>query len=487
MWWFLGGIALLLGGYMIYGRMVEKIIGPDDRQTPAKLHPDGVDYVVLPNWKNMLIQLLNIAGIGPVIGVILGVMFGDIVFIIIPIGNIVGGAEHDFTAGMMSLRRNGANLPKLVEDSLGTITAKIFGLFVTVILLLVVAVFVNVPAGLIAIMKPGAPLFWPAVGVIFIYYICATLFPVDKIIGKIYPVFGALLLVGSLALFVSLLYNVWNQPELLTETKNFKLGKTHQPIVPVLFVTIACGILSGFHATQSPIIARTMASERDGRANFYGMMIVEGIIAMIWAAGAMVIYNKFPTFMGPNANATLSKITTYFLGSWMGPVTIVAVIILAITSGDTALRSLRLSLAERFSLSQVSLRNRFLLTLPLIILVSGLLWWSNSDKQSFQWLWNYFAWGNQVLAVFTLFTVTVWLMRRKKNFIIALLPGAFMMFVVTSFILWTSPVHKLPWGFGLDLQLAYSLAGNFTAFTTGLVLYQGITKRKEDEVAGIVD
>ena len=171
MWWFLGGIALLLGGYMIYGRMVERILGPDDRQTPAKLHPDGVDYVVLPNWKNMLIQLLNIAGIGPVIGVILGVMFGDIVFIIIPIGNIVGGAVHDFTAGMMSIRHNGANLPKLVEDSLGKVTAKIFGLFVTVILLLVVAVFVNVPAGLIAVMKPGAPLFWPAVGIIFIYYI----------------------------------------------------------------------------------------------------------------------------------------------------------------------------------------------------------------------------------------------------------------------------------------------------------------------------
>ena len=460
MWWFLGGIALLIGGYVTYGKIVEKIIGPDDRQTPAKLHPDGVDYIVLPNWKNMLIQLLNIAGIGPVIGVILGVMFGDIVFIIIPIGNILGGAVHDFTAGMMSIRHNGANLPKLVEDSLGKITAKIFGLFVTVILLLVVAVFVNVPAGLIAVMKPDVPLFWPAVGVIFIYYICATLFPVDKIIGKIYPIFGALLLIGSLALFVSLLFNVWNQPELLTETAIFKQGKTHQPIVPVLFVTIACGILSGFHATQSPIIARTMATERDGRANFYGMMIVEGIIAMIWAAGAMVIYNKFPVFMGPNANATLSKITTYFLGSWMGPVTIVAVIILAITSGDTALRSLRLSLAERFSLSQVSLRDRFLLTLPLIILVSGLLWWSNTNATSFKWLWNYFAWGNQVLAVFTLFTVTVWLMRRKKNFLIALVPGAFMMFVVTSFILWTSPVHKLPWGFGLDLQLAYSLAGN---------------------------
>ena len=487
MWCFLGGIVLLIGGYLTYGRMVEKIIGPDDRPTPAKVHPDGVDYVILPNWKNMLIQLLNIAGIGPVIGVILGVMFGEIVFILIPLGNILGGAVHDFTAGMMSVRRNGANLPALVENSLGKTTARIFSIFMTVLLLLVVAVFVNVPAGLINLMIPGTSFFWPAVVIIFLYYICATLFPVDKIIGKIYPVFGGLLLIGSLALFVSLVYQVWGKPELLTETANFKRGMFTQPIVPVLFVTIACGILSGFHATQSPIIARTMATERDGRANFYGMMIVEGIIAMIWAAGAMAIYNLFPSFMGPNANATLTKITTYFLGSWMGAVTTIAVIILAITSGDTALRSLRLSLAEIFSIPQIRLRNRFLLTLPLIVLVSLLLWWSNSNAESFKWLWNYFAWGNQVLAVFTLFTVTVWLMRRRRNFLIALLPGAFMMFVVVSFILWTSPVHKLPWGFGLDLQLAYSLAGNFTAFTTGLVLYQGLVKRKEDELAGIKD
>ena len=485
MWYFLGGIVLLILGYLTYGRIVEKIIGPDDRATPAKLHPDGVDYVVLPNWKNMLIQLLNIAGVGPVIGVILGVMFGDIVFILIPIGNILGGAVHDFTAGMMSVRHDGANLPKLVEISLGKATARIFSIFVTILLLLVVAVFVNVPAGLIALMKPGCSLFWPAVLVIFLYYICATLFPVDKIIGRVYPLFGGLLLVGSLALFVSLVYNVWNRPELLTETENFKRGMFTQPIVPVLFVTIACGILSGFHATQSPIIARTMASERDGRANFYGMMIVEGIIAMIWAAGAMAIYNLFPSFMGPNANASLTKITTHFLGPWMGGITTIAVIILAVTSGDTALRSLRLSLAETFSIPQISLRNRFLLTLPLIVLVSFLLWWSNSNAESFKWLWNYFAWGNQVLAVFTLFATSVWLMRQKKNFLVALLPGVFMMFVVTSFILWTSPVHKLPWGFGLDLQLAYSLAGSSTAFVTGLVLYQGLVKRKEDEDAGI--
>lgn len=482
MWWFIGGIVLLIAGYCTYGRMVEKILGPDDRPTPAKAHPDGVDYVILPNWKNMLIQLLNIAGVGPVIGVILGVLFGDIVFIIIPIGNIIGGAVHDFAAGMMSIRHNGANLPKLVEMSLGRTTARVFSVFMTILLLLVVAVFINVPASLIDLMKPDCALFWPAVILIFLYYICATLFPVDKIIGKVYPFFGAMLLIGTLALFISLLKNGFANPEIMTETESFRKGMTSQPVIPVLFVTIACGILSGFHATQSPIIARTMASEHYGRADFYGMMIVEGIIAMIWAAGGMAIYNLFPQFMGPDANATLTRITTYFLGPWMGGVTVIAVVILAVTSGDTALRSLRLSLAEIFNIPQVKLMNRFLLTLPLIVIVSLLLWWSNSNAESFKCLWNYFAWGNQVLAVFTLYSASVWLMRQKKSCFITMLPGMFMMFIVTSFILWTSPVHKLPWGFGLDLQLAYSLAGNLTVFTAMLVFFQGMKKRREDEL-----
>ncbi len=480
MWWFLGGILLLALGYFTYGKMVEKIIGPDDRETPAVRHPDGVDFVVLPNWKNMLIQLLNIAGVGPVIGVILGIKFGIVVFLIIPIGNIIGGAVHDFTSGMMSLRHDGANLPKLVEISLGKRISHIFSVFLILLLLLVVAVFINIPAKLFDQIFPQFSLFWPAVVVIFLYYICATLFPVDKIIGAIYPFFGAVLLIGTFAIFFSLVKAGFRQPELLTETASFKAGIIQQPIVPALFVTIACGILSGFHATQSPIIARTMSSERHGRSNFYGMMIVEGIIAMIWAAGGMAIYNTFPELMQVDPNTVLGKITSHFLGSGMGTVTVLAVIILAITSGDTAMRSMRLSLAEIFHINQVKAMNRILLCIPLIVIISLLLWWSNISAKTFGFLWNYFAWGNQVLAVFTLFSASVWLSMQQKNSAITMIPGIFMMFVVTTFMLWTSPAHGGPWGLGLPIDMAYSFAGNITVLTAGLVFYRGILLRNKN-------
>ncbi|MBO7147998.1 MAG: carbon starvation protein A [Lentisphaeria bacterium] len=487
MLYFIGGIILLVVGYFTYGRLVEKIIGPDDRPTPGVAHPDGVDYLILPNWKNMLIQLLNIAGVGPVIGVILGIKFGAIVFLIIPIGNIIGGAVHDFVAGMMSIRKDGANLPKLVDDSFGPKVAMAFTSFMTLLLLLVVAVFINIPASLIDLMKPDTNLFWPAVVVIFIYYICATMFPVDKIIGKIYPLFGALLLIGSTALFIALLVNGIKQPELLTESAAFKQGLIQQPIIPCLFVTIACGILSGFHATQSPIIARTMASERYGRRDFYGMMIAEGIIAMIWAAGGLAIYNLYPKLMAKAPALVLNEITTHFLGSFVGGITVIAVIILAITSGDTAMRSLRLSIAECCKFSQVNLKNRFIITLPLIAIITLLLIWSNLSAKSFNALWNYFAWGNQVLAVFTLFSTTVWLSRQNKNSLITLLPGIFMMFIVTTFIIWTSPEHQGPWGVGLELNLSYLIAGILTAILTVYVIYRGRQCRRADLTANSAD
>ena len=278
MFWFLGGIILLIVGYFTYGRFVERILEPDDRETPAKKFCDGVDFVVIPNWKNMLIQLLNIAGVGPVIGVILGIKFGAVVFLIIPVGNIIGGAVHDFVSGMMSIRHGGANLPKLIRITLGKPYYAFFSVFMCFLLLLVVAVFINVPATIFNILTPGHEFFWLAVAVIFLYYICATMFPVDKIIGMVYPFFGAMLMIGSFALFLMLVKAGAANPGLFQESAAFKAGMFKEPIIPLLFVTIACGILSGFHATQSPIIARTMETERHGRRNFYGMMIVEGIM-----------------------------------------------------------------------------------------------------------------------------------------------------------------------------------------------------------------
>lgn len=266
------GIILLIAGYMTYGRFIEKMIAPDDRPTPAITKFDGVDYICLPHWKNMLIQLLNIAGVGPVIGVILGIKFGTIVFVVIPIGNVIAGATHDFLAGMMSVRNGGANLPALVKMNLGRRFYGIFSVFMSLLLLLVVAVFVNIPSQIIDSMKPDAPIFWYAAGGIFLYYICSTIFPIDKIIGKIYPIFGGLLLLGTLAMFVAIVAYAMREPWILTESEGFKAKMFTEanghPVIPLLFVTIACGIISGFHATQSPIIARTMRSERQGRSSF---------------------------------------------------------------------------------------------------------------------------------------------------------------------------------------------------------------------------
>lgn len=476
------GIAILIAGYFTYGRWVTSLLAPDvHATTPAYRMADGVDYVPLPQWKNMLIQLLNIAGVGPVIGVILGIKFGAVCFVIIPLGCVLGGAVHDLVSGFMSLRAGGANLPALTASSLGRWYGQIYRIFVAVILLLVVAVFINVPAhlaeGLAGTAADGNPaFFWWAAGVIFLYYVLATLFPVDKIIGRIYPVFGAVLLIGSLAMLGALLWQGAADPTLLTETEAFRAGMfDDQPIVPCLFVTIACGIISGFHATQSPIVARTMKSERQARATYYGMMIVEGIIAMIWAAAGMAIYNLIPELMAPGRETTaLVAATERFLGSWIGKITVVSVIVLAITSGDTALRSLRLTLAETVGMPQRALSARLVLCLPLIAVICGLLWWSNLSAQSFAMLWRYFAWGNQILSASTLMAATVWLMRRGCMPWVTLIPGMFMTFVVSSFILWSDPSHAgCPYGLNIPINIAYGIAGVFTFFCAVTVLRLG--------------
>lgn len=461
---FLTGLLILLAGGALYGSVVRKIIRPDDRQTPAVKNPDGVDFLVLPYWKNMLIQLLNIAGIGPVIGVISGILFGDIVFVIIPIGCVLMGAVHDYVSGMMSMRHNGANLTELVRLTTGKTLYRIFSAFLVLALLLVVAVFINVPARLVAGLFGGgnSVFFWSVIG-IFIYYICATMFPVDKIIGRIYPIFGAVLLLGTAALFCSLLISGFSDPVILAESEVFRTkmfsAANNKPILPMLFVTIACGILSGFHATQAPIVARTIKSEKQGFGVFFGMMAVEGFIAMVWAAGAMAIYNKFPELIGTNPNGVLVRITNFFLYSKMSDVVIVSVIILAITSGDTAMRSLRLSLAEMFHVDQKPIMPRLILVLPLVAATAGLLYWSNIDNNSFQKLWTYFAWSNQVIAAFALLAGSIYLYSLKRPAFITVLPGVFITFVVSSYILWISPEHGGPLGLGLDLYDAYLFSG----------------------------
>lgn len=466
---FLTGLIFLVLGYFVYGRFIERILRPDNRLTPAFKRRDNVDYMPLPLWKNMLIQLLNIAGVGPVIGVITGIKFGEKCFWIIPLGCVLMGAVHDYVAGFLSLRKRGNSLPLLTYRAFGKWYTQFYTVVVSGLLLLVVAVFINIPANLAPTFMPtfgmeDSHFFWVAVVVVFLYYIVATIFPVDKIIGRIYPIFGGILLLGSVAMLVAVLWNACQNPLLLTETAAFKAGMfKDQPVIPCLFVTIACGIISGFHATQSPIVARTMINEYQARLTYYGMMITEGVIAMIWAAAAMAIYNLHPELMFSNPVKALVAATTTFMGSGLGIITIISVFILAITSGDTALRSLRLSLCEFFRVPQKTIISRLILMSPLLVIIVALLWWSNLSTESFEWLWKYFAWGNQILAASTLMVCSVALLQRRIAPWITLLPGMFMTFVVASFILWSDPSHAgCPYGLGLPLRVAYGIAGVFT-------------------------
>ena len=476
---FLVGLAILAVGYFTYGRFVERLIGPDDRKTPCVANPDGVDCVPLPMWKNMLIQLLNIAGVGPVIGVILGIKFGKVALLIIPVGCVFMGAVHDFFSGMISMRMNGANLPKMVREHLGAGYAAVFSWVMLLALLLCVAVFANIPATLIDRQWfPDVSVFWWSVGAIFAYYVAATLFPVDAVIGRVYPLFGALLIAGSLAIFGALLVAAAAHPEILDDCAGFASYKEANPLFPCLFVTIACGIVSGFHATQSPIVARTCKSERQARATFYGMMIAEGVIAMIWAAAALAIYNTAPENLGLSGPVVLGNIASRFLGTWVGGVTVAAIVVLAITSGDTALRSSRLSLAEIFGIDQVNVLKRILTCLPLTAVVAAFIWWSNKDAKSFGHLWNYFAWMNQLVSTTMLLTASVWMLRRgqKAGSLVALLPACFMCMVISTFILWAWPTKGQVWGVvpgGLPLGAAAAGAAAITAAAVFYVLRRG--------------
>ena len=466
---FLIGVAILILGYFTYGKFVERVFGPDDRKTPALANPDGVDRVPMPHWKNVLIQLLNIAGIGPVIGVILGIKFGAIVFILLPLGNVLGGAVHDYFSGMISMRNNGYNVPALSRKFLGKGPAKLVMTLISVALILVGAVFTNTPAALVntpilAGSHVSPTLFWIAVAVIFAYYFISTFFPIDKIIGRIYPVFGALLILASLAIFAGIIpnLNVLDEFCFADIMSNFHKHPAGQPIIPMLFVTIACGIISGFHSTQSPLVARTEVTEKTGRQTFYGMMIIEGLIGMIWAAGGMFIYHQMPELLTGASGVKVLSVLVSTVIPW-APISIlvvVGVIILAITSGDTSLRSLRLTIAELTGLEQTSVRNRLILTIPMFALCAVIIFWSNLNPEGFNILWNYFSWSNQLMAVCSLCVATVYLRSKKKNFWIALIPCMFMTFITADYILWVSPenLKGAPLGFGLDYKTALVIA-----------------------------
>ncbi len=447
---FLVAVALLVLGYVVYGRFVERVFGADaNKKTPAIANADGVDYVELPWWRIFLIQFLNIAGLGPIFGAIMGIMYGTSAFLWIVFGTLLGGAVHDYLSGMMSVRNNGASLPELVGAELGSGVKLFMRIFSVVLMVLVGAVFVSGPAGLLANMTPRiSVMVWMVV--IFIYYVLATLLPIDKLIGKIYPIFGFALLFMAVGIFVMLLVNHSQIPEITEGSQNQHPAKL--PIFPMMFVSIACGAISGFHATQSPLMARCLRNEKYGRRCFYGAMVAEGLVALVWAAAAASFFGSIgglQTFVATlpatanKASEVVNLISNTWLGTFGGFLALLGVIAAPITSGDTALRSARLIVADFLKIDQKPIKKRLLISLPIFALTFIIL------TIDFDILWRYFAWCNQTLSVFTLWAITVYLAKRNRLYIITLLPAMFMTCVSVSYILIANEGFGLPYWYGL--------------------------------------
>lgn len=441
-------IALLLG-YMLYGRFIERVFGPDDRETPAIAKADGVDFIVLPPWKIFMIQFLNIAGTGPIFGAIMGAKFGPAAYLWIVLGCIFAGSVHDYFSGMLSVRHGGANQPDLIGTYLGKTTKNIMLVFSVFLLMMVGAVFVFSPAKILGgIWEPAAVVegmgqytFW--IIVIFIYYIIATMLPIDKIIGKIYPLFAFSLLFMAAALMVMLFVKMPNIPEIWEGLSVPAL--TPKNIFPALFITIACGAISGFHATQSPLMARCMKHEKQGRPIFYGAMITEGVVALIWATVAMFFFYNNPTpgyetiaggaaAVG-DAPSVVNLICNDWLGVFGGILALLGVVAAPVTSGDTALRSARLIIADFIKVEQHSISKRLAICIPLFAVVMALLIWQMNDKEGFNMIWSWFGWSNQTLSVFMLWAITVYLVQQKKPYVITLIPAIFMTVVCVTFLL----------------------------------------------------
>lgn len=471
---FLIAFAVLIAGYFIYGALVEKVFASDkSRKTPAKTMADGIDYVEMPTWKVFLIQFLNIAGVGPIFGAIMGIMYGPAAFLWIVLGTIFAGAVHDFISGMISVRMGGKSLPEIVGTELGKKIKLIMGIFTCVLLVMVIAVFVRTPANLLATLTPEHlnATFWASC--IFIYYILATLLPVDKLIGNLYPLFGFALLFMAAGIMGYMIVNGINIPDGFTEgLANRHPGGDMAPIFPMMCISIACGAISGFHATQSPMMARCLKNEKYGRPVFYGAMVSEGIVALIWAAAAITFtggYDKLAGYMaanGQDVGILVHEVCVSWLGTFGGILAILGVIAAPITTGDTAMRSLRLIIADSIGMSQKKFVKRILVTLP-IVGVSYLLININFDV-----LWRYFAWCNQTLSIFTLWACTVYLARHGKAYVITMLPAMFMTMLCVTFICF-APLGTYVAGIGMPLfasQVIGALA--MTACTVSFYIWK---------------
>lgn len=459
-------LAILILGYIVYGTFVEKVFKPDDRPTPCVAHPDGVDYVPIKPGRAFLIQLLNIAGLGPIFGALSGAIWGPSVLLWIVFGTIFAGAVHDFLSGMLSVRNDGASISEIVGIYLGPKMKTVMRIFSVVLLVMVGVVFMVGPAGLLALLTPNVldVKFW--VIVILIYYFLATLLPIDKIIGKIYPIFGICLIIMAVGIGGATILNSGTRPMMELTLQN--LHPAQKPIWPLMFITVACGAISGFHATQSPMMARCMTSEKHGRRVFYGAMVAEGIIALIWASAGIAFYYTTDGGLiklleaGGGNSSVVYEMSMGLLGPIGGILAMVGVIACPITSGDTAFRSARLTIADWFNIDQKNIKKRLALSIPLLVI--GYI----ISKFDYQVVWRYFSWSNQTLAMIALWAGATYLGTyvSKKASLIAAIPATFMSAVSMTYILMADE------GFKLSTSIAYPVGIIFAILLAALFTYK---------------
>lgn len=462
---FLISLCILFLGYKYYSKYLERVQGADStRLTPAITMNDGVDYLPLPTWRIFLIQFLNIAGLGPIFGAVAGAMWGPVAFLWIILGAVFAGAVHDYFSGMMSLKHNGLSITEIVGIYMGTATKQFMRGFTVILMVIVGAVFIIGPARILSGLTPdfASMSFW--VWIVFAYYILATLLPIDKVIGRLYPIFGFALLFMAVGLIVALFVKGYHIPELtFSSFNNFHSEADKFPIFPMVFITIACGAISGFHATQSPLMARCITNEKHGRRVFYGAMIAEAVVAMIWAAISMSFFggirelNSVMAENQGNAAFVVNEISNTLLGKFGAVLALLGVVAAPITSGDTAFRSARLIVSDFMKLKQGPILNRLLISIPLFAIGYFL------TQINFSVIWRYFAWSNQTLATIVLWTITVYLLTSGKNYWITLLPALFMTAVITSYL------FLAPEGFALSKNISYTVGlivtvGGFAGF-----------------------
>lgn len=435
-------VVILILGYLFYGKYVAKVFGPDDRQTPAYAVNDGVDYVPMPTWKVFLIQLLNIAGTGPILGALGGALFGPIAYLWIIFGCIFAGGVHDYMCGMLSMRHNGASISELTGKYLGNGMLQVMRVFSIILLVMCGVVFTKGPADLLAMLTPESlnATFW--LWVVMIYYVIATFVPIDKVIGKLYPIFGICLIVMALGVSGSMLFSGnYAMPELWDHFANEHPQGQH--VWSFMFIAIACGAISGFHATQSPMMARCCKSEKEGQKIFYGAMIAEGIIAMVWCAAGVTVYPVIKESLAEGVAIGTPTVVYAICQSTMGKIggilALLGVIVCPISSGDTAYRSARLTLADWFKIDQANWKKRLALTVPILGAGAIIL------QLDYSMVWRYFSWSNQTLAMIALWAASVYMLQNKKNYWVTVIPATFMSAVSATYFMAAGECMGILW------------------------------------------